>query len=174
MNAKKFTLAALAVLTASGTAVAQTAQTASLPLQGEVLKNCIVSVNPNNTNLQELDLEVTTRQNGSSLRLECNYAGSATVSFSSLNGGKLISAEANELPYLFFLGNNTAGAGALTAGVSLSSSQSFNAFDTVLSGSVGTAPSGPFTTRAMGIRLQSAATIAGTYTDVITASVTPN
>jgi hypothetical protein len=182
MKATKWTLAALAVLAASGAAVAQTSLTpigpnptlsASLPLSGEVAKNCIVSVNPNNVNLQQLDLEITTRQNGSMLRLECNYSGSASVSFSSANGGKLVSG-GNELPYLFYLGNNAQSAGALTAGASLASPQVFNAFNTELSGSVGTAPAGPFTTRAMGIALASAATIAGTYTDVITASVTPN
>lgn len=183
MKATKWTLAALAVLAASGAAVAQTSLTpigpnptlsASLPLSGEVAKNCIASVNPNNTNLQSLNLESTLRQNGAALRLECNYSGSASVSFSSANGGKLLSAEGNELPYLFYLGNNAQSAGALTAGVSLASPQVFNAFNTVFSGTVGAPPAGPDTSRSMGIALASAATIAGTYTDVITASVTPN
>lgn len=180
MKATKWTLAALAVLAASGAAVAQTSLTpigpnptlsASLPLSGEVAKNCIVSVNPNNAVLQNLDLEITTRQNGAPLRLECNYAGSATVSFSSLKGGKLVSAEGNELPYLFYLGGGANGAGVLSTGVSLASPQVFSAFNTVFSNGL---PPAEITTRSMGIALASAATIAGTYTDVITASVTPN
>ena len=183
MKAKKWTLAALAALAASGAAFAQTSltpiganptTTASLPLSGEVAQNCIASTNPNNVALQNLNLESTVRQNGAALRLECNYAGSATVSFVSANGGKLVSSEGNELPYLFYLGNNAAGAGALSAGVSLASTQSWNAFPTVLSTTVGAPPAGPDTARAMGIALTSVATIAGTYTDVITASVTPN
>ena len=180
MKSMKWTLAALAALAASGAAIAQTSLTpigpnptlqASLPLQGEIARRCVISTNPNNVNLQNLNLESTLRQNGSNLRLECNYAGSATVSFASANGGKLKSADGNELSYLFYLGTNANGAGALTAGVSLASNQSFGAFNTVYSDGI---PPAELTTRAMGIALTQVATIAGTYTDVITASVTPN
>ncbi len=103
----------------------------------------------------------TAVQGAELLTANCNYGGSATVTFSSANSGSLKSGS-NAVPYKFIVsGSGTTWA----AGVSLSSPQSITGFPTVANADQ---------TRGMSVQLDTPATIAGTYTDTVTAEITPN
>lgn len=156
---KKLLIAAGAV--ASVVAVPAAAQNSvEIPLQGTLGKTCGISAFLNGP-FDALNLSSTARQGDESVSINCNYGGSASVEFASANSGNLKSGS-NLVPYTFFL----TGAGSpFSGGVSLATPQTWNGFPAVV---------GTNQTRSMSVALNSVATVAGTYTDIITATVTPN
>jgi hypothetical protein len=101
----------------------------------------------------------TAVQGSESVSAICNYGGSATVSFASANLGNMKSGT-NLVPYKLLVSGSP-----FATGVSLSSPQSITGWPAVANA---------VQTRSLSVQLDTAATIAGTYTDTITASVTPN
>ncbi|WP_237068496.1 spore coat protein U domain-containing protein [Microbulbifer guangxiensis] len=151
-------------LIALGAAALLTAGTASaappsvqIPLEGELCKSCTISAFLNGP-FDSLDMTTTSIQGSESLTINCNYGGSATVKFSSLNGGKMVS-NGNEVPYKFYVIGTS-----LNAGVSLATDQT-TTFPAVLNANQ---------TRTLKVSLDTPAVAAGVYGDLITASVTPN
>lgn len=145
-----------ALITAASTHAADNVQ---IPLSGTLDPVCNVTVNLNGP-FDDLDMTSTATQGNEGLRPVCNYAGTLTVTFVSANGGFLVSGQ-NSVGYTLQIGN-----GALLSPTQLLA-------PTVI-------PNWPSTVakvsdpRAMKVALLAAATAAGTYTDTITASVTPN
>jgi hypothetical protein len=157
---KKLLLAAVASAFVATPALAQStpgpATSIDIPLSGTLAKRCTLSANLNGP-FHVLNLESTEKQGGESLSGDCNYSGTATVALSSLNGGNLKSGT-NLVPYKL----QFSGLGAdWDAGKSLAGGQTISNF--VVDG-----------TRTMSVKLDNIATVAGTYTDVITAAITPN
>ncbi|GAB3546610.1 hypothetical protein GCM10027343_24640 [Noviherbaspirillum agri] len=150
---------------AAGAAQAQTAPgtvgpaaSVEIPLSGTLPKACTLEAYLNGP-FHELNMTSTAVQGAESLSVNCNYGGSATVTFSSANGGKLQSG-GNEVSYMFILSGSP-----FSTGVSLATAQTWSSFPAVANANQ---------TRSMSIQLDAAASVAGTYTDTITASVTPN
>ncbi|MBW8296717.1 spore coat protein U domain-containing protein [Sphingopyxis sp.] len=164
---KKMFLAVAAVAVAAAVpATAQTGTTVTgtangsidVPLSGTLAKKCILSSFLNGP-FDALNLETTAVQGAESLSLNCNYGGTASVTFSSANGGAMKSG-ANSLPYNFILSGSP-----LSSGVSLATAQTWGGFPAVTNSAQ---------TRSMSVQLTSAATVAGTYTDTVTVAVQPN
>lgn len=155
---KKILVAAALAACMSAPAVAS--DTVNVPLSGTLNRACNISAfldGPFNA----LNMTSTSPQGAESLTVNCNYGGSASVTFTSANSGKLKSGS-NEVAYNFIL----SGSGSpFSGGVSLASPQTWAGFPAVANANQ---------TRGMSVQLLAAATIAGTYTDVITATVTPN
>lgn len=147
--------AALALI-ATGNAYA--ANYVNIPLSGELCKVCNISAFLNGP-FDDLDMTTTAIQGSESLTVNCNYGGSASVEFVSANAGEMVS-NGDSVEYLFYLTGSP-----FSGGVSLSSPQTWNGFPAVANANQ---------TRGMSVSLVSAATVAGTYTDTITATVTPN
>lgn len=157
---KKLFVSAAALATVGLAAPAFANTTVNIPLQGTLAKRCEISTFLNGP-FDALNLESTAKQGAESVTAKCNYGGSATVTFTSANGGALKSGN-NSVPYLF----HVSGSGpAWDAGFSLASPQSVTGFPAVANAEQ---------SRSMSVTLQQIATIAGTYTDTVTASITPN
>jgi hypothetical protein len=144
-----------AALLMAGTVHAQTA--VAIPLTGTVGKACTVSAFLNGP-FNALNMASTANQGSESLSPLCNYGGTLNVGFTSLNAGALVSG-ANSVPYTFTV------SGGLLNAVSLATPQTVSNWP---------ATAGTVQTRSMSVTLASAATLAGTYADTITATVTPN
>lgn len=157
---KKLLVSAAALAAIGLAAPASAATDATIPLKGTLAKRCEISTFLNGP-FDVLNLESTSKQGAESVTALCNYGGSATVTFTSANGGALKSGN-NSIPYLFSVSGSGA---AWDAGLSLATPQSVTGFPAVAN-----APQ----TRSMSVTLQQIATVAGTYTDTVTASITPN
>lgn len=152
MKALLFTAAALFAATSAS---AQTS--VELPLSGTLAKSCSISAYLNGP-FDALNMTSTATQGSESISPICNYGGTVTVGLSSANLGSLKSG-ANAVPYTVSI------SGGLLTDASLSSPQSITNWPMVANA---------VQTRSISVKLTNAATIAGTYTDTITASVTPN
>lgn len=144
-----------AALLLGGTVHAQTST--AIPLVGTVAKACTVSANLNGP-FNALNMTSTALQGAESLSPICNYGGTLSVGFTSLNAGAMVSG-ANSVPYTFTV------SGGLLNAVSLATPQTVPNWPAVANA---------VQTRSMSVTLASAATIPGTYGDTITATVTPN
>lgn len=148
-------LAASALSLAAAPAFA--ADSVQVPLSGTLAKACNISAFLNGP-FNAIDMTSTAVQGAESLTVNCNYGGSASVTFTSANSGSM-NGPAN-IPYQFILSGSP-----FSGGVSLATPQTWTGFPAVANADQ---------TRGMSIQLNQAATLAGTYTDTITASVTPN
>ncbi len=157
---KNILLAAVAAVAFAGSASAQTS--VNIPLSGTLAKACTISAFLNGP-FDALNMTSTTTQGAESLTTNCNYSAGASgnlVTLTSTNAGKLKSAGGQEVDYLFSVSGGVLPETALTAPV-------------VITFGAG-APANTNFTRSMSVRLATAATIAGTYSDTVTATVTPN
>jgi hypothetical protein len=154
---KKTILSSLlgAALLMAGAAHAQTF--ASIPLNGTLTKACTVTAFLNGP-FNALNMTSTALQGAESLSPICNYGGTLSVQFTSANAGSMNSG-LNTVPYTFTV------SGGLLNAVSLATPQTVLTWPAVANA---------VQTRSMNVTLASAATIAGTYSDTITATVTPN
>lgn len=148
-------LGAIAAVTLSTTAFANTS--VDLPLSGTLPRACEISAFVNGP-FDALDLTSTAEQGAESITVNCNYGGTATVDLTSANGGELISGD-NAIPYTVSI------SGGLLTNASLSSEQTIGNWPAVANSDQ---------SRSISVALQNIATVAGTYTDTITATVTPN
>jgi hypothetical protein len=164
---KKMILAAVASMAVAAPAYAQTVgdsssaygtPTIDIPLSGTLAKSCALSAYLNGP-FNALNMTSTAVQGSESVSAICNYGGSATVSFASANLGNMKSGT-NLVPYKLLVSGSP-----FSAGVSLATPQSITGWPAVANA---------VQTRSLSVQLDTAATIAGTYTDTITASVTPN
>lgn len=165
---KKMILAAVASMAIAAPAYAQTVGDSSsaytgstsvqIPLSGTLDRSCALSAYLNGP-FNALDMRSVAVQGAESLSAICNYGGSATVSFASLNAGNMKSGT-NLVPYKLIVSGSP-----FSTGVSLATPQSITGWPSVANA---------VQTRSLSIQLDTQATVAGTYTDTITASVTPN
>lgn len=152
-------LASIAVL-AMSVGVANADTSVEVPLSGTLPKECGVSAFVNGP-FDDLDMTTTSSQGAESVTVNCNYGGSAAVTFASANGGNMVSGS-NQVPYKLIV----SGSGSpFSSGVSLASSQTWNGWPTVANADQ---------TRSLTVQLDTPATVAGTYSDAITVSVAPN
>jgi spore coat protein U-like protein len=154
---RKFVLGGVAAL-AFGAPASMAATSVDIPLSGVLSKACEISAFLNGP-FDALDLTSTAVQGAESLTVNCNYGGSASVTFTSVNAGALASG-ANTVPY-----NLVVSGSPFSGGVSLATPQTWAGFPAVANANQ---------TRSLSIQLANAASVAGTYTDTITAAVTPN
>lgn len=155
---KKVIMSGFIAAAAMSVAAVQAADSVDIPLTGTLDKSCDISAFLNGP-FNVLDMSSTAVQGAESLTVNCNYGGTASVEFTSANAGNMESG-ANQVPYKFILSGSP-----FSGGVSLASPQTWNAFPAVLNADQ---------TRGMSVQLDTAATVAGTYTDIITAQVQPN
>ena len=155
---KKLIMAVIASTAFASPALASTS--VEIPLSGTLAKSCTISAFLNGP-FNALDMSSTAVQGAESLTGLCNYGGSATVTLSSLNAGKLKSG-ANEVAYKMIVSGSGS---AWSAGQSLATPQTIPGFPAVANAAQ---------TRGLSVQLDAVATIAGTYTDTVTASITPN
>ena len=154
-------LFAASLLTAG---IAQAANTSvEIPLQGVLPKECSVTAFLNGP-FDALDMKSTAIQGAESLSPVCNYGGTLSVTFSSANSGSLQPTGNDgdrlaQIPYTFSV------SGTSLNNVSLRSPQTVSNWPAIANA---------VQTRSMSVTLGRAATIAGTYTDTITATVAPN
>lgn len=154
---RKLILGGLAAMAISASpAMAQTS--VDIPLSGVLPKACTISAFLDGP-FDALDMASTSVQGGESLSVNCNYGGSASVQFSSANAGAMVSG-ANSVPYNLIVSGSP-----FSGGVSLATPQTWAGFP---------ATANTNQTRSLSVQLTTAASVAGTYTDTITASVTPN
>lgn len=152
---KKTLMAAVAVL-AFGAFDAKADTNVQLTMNGSMPQACDIE-QYGDFRLQNLDLESTAQTDAASISLDCNYQGTASVQFSSANNGALVSGN-NSIPY-------TASLSGLLSDVSLATPQTATDFPT----SVGRV------SRGFSISLNPPAVVpAGSYQDVVTATVTTN
>ncbi len=154
---RKFLLGGLAAL-AFGAAPVMAATSVEIPLTGVLPKACNISAFLNGP-FDALDMTSTAVQGAESLTVNCNYGGSASVTFTSANAGAMVNG-AISAPYNLIVSGSP-----FSGGVSLATPQTWAGFPAVANANQ---------TRSLSIQLASAATAAGTYTDTITAAVTPN
>lgn len=144
--------------------IAQAANTSvEIPLQGVLPKECTVTALLDGP-FDALDMKSTAIQGAESLSPVCNYGGTLSVTFTSANSGNLRTggddgSRAMQVPYTFSV------SGTSLNNVSLRSPQTVSNWPAVANN---------VQTRSMSVTLVQAATIAGTYTDTITATVAPN
>jgi spore coat protein U-like protein len=148
-----------AALAACIAAPAAASDTVNIPLSGTLAKACTISAFLNGP-FDALDLTSTAVQGSESLTTNCNYGGANLVTFTSANGGKLKSAGGQEVGYEFGIPSANFALVQLTAPTQIAYGSG--------------APANTNFTRSMQVRLMAAATVAGTYTDTVTATVTPN
>lgn len=134
---------------------ASAANFVDIPLEGTLPKSCEVTAFVNGP-FDNLDLTTTAEQGAESLSPICNYGGTLTVDFTSANASSLVSG-ANSVPYTFSVSG-----GLLT--------------DATLPATVSNWPAvaNAVQSRSMSVTLTNVASVAGTYTDTVTATVTPN
>ncbi|SHF15423.1 Spore Coat Protein U domain-containing protein [Modicisalibacter ilicicola DSM 19980] len=150
--------AAIAAATTAGIAQADTS--VEVPLNGTLAKECAISAYLNGP-FDALDMKSTEKQGAESVTVNCNYGGSASVTFASANAGKMVS-DNSEVPYQLIV----SGSGSPFAnGVSLATAQTWNGWPTVANNDQ---------SRSLSVKLDSAATVAGDYSDNITVSVAAN
>lgn len=142
---------------------AQAATSVEIPLQGVLPKECSVTAFVDGP-FDALDMKSTAIQGAESLSPVCNYGGTLSVTFSSANSGSLQPVgndgqRLQQIPYGFTV------SGTSLDNVSLRSPQTVSNWPAVANQAQ---------TRSMSVTLGRAATIAGTYTDTITATVAPN
>ncbi|WP_193165752.1 hypothetical protein [Microbulbifer hainanensis] len=152
---KLFTVGAAAALLVIGNAYADTS--VPIPLSGTLAKACNVTAFVNGP-FDDLDMTTTSTQGSESLSPICNYGGTLTVTFTSLNAGFLQSGP-NSVGYTLQV------SGGLLAPTQLTVPAVVNNWPAVANA---------VQTRSLSVALLAVATVAGTYTDTITASVTPN
>lgn len=123
-------------------------------------KSCVVTALLNGP-FDYLDMSSTALQGAESLSPICNYGGTLSVTFTSANLGNLVNTPAvsPDVPYTLAV------SGSLLTNASLSVPQVVGNWPAVANA---------VQTRSMSVTLGSVATIAGIYTDTITASVAPN
>lgn len=161
MKKKVFARAAFALFSAGMfSAGAFAADSVSIPLSGELPKSCEVTAfldGPFNA----LNMKSTALQGAESLSPICNYGGTLSVKFESANGGTMnnTSVASAKVGYKLTVSGGLVNDAALTSPVTVSNWP---------------AVANAVQTRSMSIKLDSPATVAGTYTDTILASVTPN
>ena len=150
---------ALAIISIAALGVSPAAAQTSvqLPLSGTLAKECAISAVLNGP-FDALDLTDLTEQGAESISVNCNYGGTASVELASDNAGELRSG-ANGVAYTVSISGN------LLNDASLATPQTITNWP---------ATATTDQTRGISIKLANAATFAGTYTDTITATVTPN
>lgn len=150
------TLVAAGLLSASAFAVDNVA----IPLNGELPRKCDVTAFLNGP-FNALDMTSTATQGSESLSPICNYGGTLSVAFSSANGGTMnnTTVAGQNIGYTFTV------SGGLLTDVSLATPANVSNWPAVANA---------VQTRSMSIKLNNAATVAGAYTDTITATVSPN
>ena len=147
-------LVAIAALLASA-AYADTSVT--IPLQGIVPKACNVTAFLNGP-FNALDMSSTALQGSESLSPICNYGGTLTVTFTSANAGAMTNGSVT-VPYKLTVSGNLVNDQSLASPVVVTNWP---------------AVANAVQTRSMSVKLDAPATVAGTYSDTITAAVTPN
>jgi hypothetical protein len=152
---KLFALGAAAAMIAAGSAHA--GNSVDIPLQGELCKTCDVTAFVNGP-FDDLDMTTTEVQGAESLSPICNYGGTLTVTFTSANAGFLVSGP-NQVGYTLQVGGGLLGPTQLTVPTQVNNWP---------------AVANAVQTRSLSVALLAPATVAGIYTDTITASVTPN
>jgi spore coat protein U-like protein len=160
---KKLILAAVASMAVATPAVAAGPTSVEIPISGTLAKRCSISAYLNGP-FNALDMESTAAQGSESLTGNCNYGGSATVTFSSANAGSMVSG-ANSVPYKLRVTGTGTPADWSSTGKSLATPQQITGFPAVANANQ---------TRGLAIILDNIATVAGTYADTITASIQPN
>lgn len=142
----------------------------TVPLAGALEQRCTIytGTTPTFTNL---DLESLEIQGSGSLVVSCNYTGGTTVTFTSANAGVLVSENGDVLPYGFGIDGsaNAPGNSPLELIEPLVETDLFNVSADLLND-----PALATDERALSVQLIETAVIAGTYTDTITATVSPN
>lgn len=137
---------------------------------GSLDKRCTIytGVTPMFTNL---DLESLEIQGSGSLVVSCNYTGGTTVTFTSANAGVLVNENGDALPYGFGIDGsaNAPGNSPLELFEPLVETDLFNVSADLLND-----PALATDERALSVQLIETAVIAGTYTDTITATLSPN
>ena len=147
-------------LTADCVAPSASAARVKLPRSATSAKACTVSAYLDGP-FNALNMQSTAVQGAESTSVNCNYGGSASVTFSSANAGAMKSG-ANAVPYKLIV----SGSGSpFSSGVSLASAQTWNGWPATANSNQ---------TRSLSVQLDNAATVAGTYTDTITVAVAPN
>lgn len=158
---RKVMLAIAGIALATGFAGAQdlggTSDTVTIQLEGELEKRCTIGAFVNGP-FNAIDMESTAQQGAESLTVNCNYGGSADIEFSSASGGNLVS------------GTNSVGYQLAVSGGVLAPTQLTSAATGTFSGFSANANA----SRSMSVTLLAPATVAGVYTDTLTAVVTPN
>ncbi|MFP3943453.1 MAG: hypothetical protein ACLFWF_06155 [Alphaproteobacteria bacterium] len=146
------------VLNAGAANAVSPTDSVDIPLSGTLPKSCDISAFVNGP-FDDLDMESTEIQGAESVTVNCNYGGTASVELASANSGFLEDADSNQVGY------NVQISGGLLALTQLTTPQTINNWPAVAFADQ---------TRSISVQLLAAATIPGTYTDTITASVTPN
>ncbi|WP_193165748.1 hypothetical protein [Microbulbifer hainanensis] len=153
---KLFVVGTAAALMPMGNAYADTS--VQIPLSGTLMKTCDVIQNLDGP-FDNLNMSTTSEQGNEQVIPTCNYAGTVTLTFTSLNGGFLVSGS-NMVAYNLIVD------GGLLAPTQLTIPAVVAVWPHPVP-DIGVP-------RNIRVALLSAATVAGTYTDTITASVTPN
>ena len=157
MKLAKFASVAVLAMAASA-AYADTSVT--VPLAGTLAKTCGITDYLDGP-FNNLDMTSTSVQGAESVTVNCNYGGSASVTFSSANAGNM-AAGSNTVPYKLIV----SGSGSpFSTGVSLATDQTWNGWPAVANADQ---------TRSLSVQLDSPATVAGDYSDTITVTVAPN
>lgn len=149
---KKVLLATAAVAFAAP-AFAQ--NTVEIPVGGELARDCTIGAFVNDVN--DLDMTSLAESNADSISVNCNYGGTASVELASANNGVLTGPEN--------IGYTISVSGGLASGVQLTSPLDITNWPATLNSDQ---------TRSLRVTLLQVATIAGTYADTITATVSPN
>ncbi|MBW4936622.1 spore coat protein U domain-containing protein [Marinobacter sp. F4206] len=129
-----------------------------VPLSGTLPKECNISAYLNGP-FDNLDMASLSSQGAESVTVNCNYGGSASVTFSSANAGQMVSGT-NQVPYKLIVSGSP-----YSSGVSLATDQTWNGWPAVANAGQ---------TRSLSVQLDSIATVAGAYSDTVTVSVAPN
>lgn len=128
-----------------------------IPLSGVVAKSCFVSAFLNGP-FNALNMASTAPQGAESLSPQCNYGGTLQVTFASANAGNMKNGTST-VPYTLTVSGGLANAASLASQLTISNWPAAANSDQ---------------TRAMSVTLAGGTTVAGTYSDIITASVSPN
>ena len=162
---KKLLLAAVASAFVAGPAFAQGVTVGpdtsiNIPLSGTVAKKCSISAYLDGP-FNALNMGITTSQGAESVSVNCNYGGSASVTFSSANNGVMKNGT-DTVGYKVYVSGS---ANPFSSGVALTSPIVWNGWP---------ASTNSNQTRSLSVALDAPATVAGTYTDTITLAVAAN
>lgn len=151
-------ISCLALTFAAGSVNAGTS--VEVPISGTLPKACNIDAYLNGP-FDDLDMDSVAAQGAESVTVNCNYGGSASVTFSSANAGKMVSGS-NEVAYKLLVSGS---ASPFNTGVSLATDQTWSGWPAVANAGQ---------TRSLSVQLDTPAIVAGAYSDTITVSVAPN
>lgn len=153
-------VAAIAVLGMTGTAAADGSDSMQLNLEGELPRACEIATSDASIDRHSnLDLTSTASQGGTQIAVTCNYGSSAMLTFDSLNGGKLVRVDGSEEV------NYQASMSTYFANEEFDGEVVVPSFDVITNEEQ---------SRTLDFNLTETAAVAGTYTDIVTVTVTPN